>query len=439
MESKEPTILQLYEGVIRPTKGDIGIEIEMEGRDLPPACAGWRHDRDGSIGVNGLEYVLSAPVDHPKVDANLVNLQQWFDREGAVLEPSDRCGVHVHVNVQQMTFKQVVNYASLYLIMEEPLVNWCGEDRLGNLFCLDAGSADGIVERLIHAIPYGTFRHSFPRDGYRYASINFDAIGKYGSLEFRAMKTQAQFVRPISIWVDTLMRLKEQSLGFKDVLSAVNDFSVFNPIPFARRILGNLYEHYECPGIQEMLLNGVRRVQDVAYAEQVKRDLAPPIPKKNIVFDQFINAAAAAPRPRQAVEPRRENYPTYKYYSIAWHRWALNNRDDPQFSWWRQANWEAAEQVVADADRQNAEERGEAPPPRDRAGRYVPQANLNEMVFLDEAVEVNPDVWPHAGRARAADLQRAQERLARHHIPVEAAVAPRPARARRARRVEEEI
>lgn len=276
--SMDNRIIELYR--VKEVDGDVGIEIEMEGKALPPAPLGWRHAEDGSLRGNALEYVLVSPVPEDKVEHYLKQLDQQFKNAGSTLIPSDRCGVHIHINVQNMTFRQVINYACLYLLFENPLIEWCGEDRVGNLFCLRAEDADAIMERLIHALPYGTFANSFHRDGYRYASVNFDAIGKYGSLEFRAMKTTAKFVKPITTWASVLMRLKNKSLEFKDVLSTVQAFSVNNPIPFAKVILGPLYEEFACHGMEEMLRNGVRRVQDVAYAEQLK--IEKPQPKLQI-------------------------------------------------------------------------------------------------------------------------------------------------------------
>jgi hypothetical protein len=420
------TIYDMYRDYIKPASGDIGIEIEMEGLNLPAAPNGWREAVDGSIG-HGLEYVMTKPVPFDKVESSLTTLQEYFARCGATLNPSDRCGVHIHVNVQKMTFKQVINYACLYLIMEEPLIRWCGEDRIGNLFCLDAGSADGLIERLAHAVPQGTFRYSFSRDAFRYASVNFDAIQKYGSLEFRAMKTHAQFVRPITTWVNTLWRIKEQSLLFPDVVSAVNDFSVSNPISFTRRVLGDLYREFECEGIQQMLLDGVRRVQDVAYAEQQK-PVAQVKPVKKAEADRiWIDPFQRDERPVAPNEPERQTFPTHTAYEIAWFRWALQqDRNARQFVWWGPREWENARRMVAEADAANQEEQGDRPPAepvRDRAGRFAArEARIRDLVIADEEVGVIQ-----------GDYNRIIERFRNA-----AAEAPRanPPRARRSRRLE---
>lgn len=39
---------------VSPTKGDVGIEIEVEGRNLPRAADGWRMEHDDSL-RNGRE------------------------------------------------------------------------------------------------------------------------------------------------------------------------------------------------------------------------------------------------------------------------------------------------------------------------------------------------------------------------------------------------
>ena len=139
-----------------------------------------------------------------------------FKEYKSKLMPSDRCGVHVHINMQQMTKKQVLNFAILYYILEDVLINYCGNDREGNLFCLRAKDAEFIIkmlqvfaQRINSAGHFG--RLIYPE--YKYSALNFSALPKFGSLEFRSLKTPAN-VTKIEEWIKILLCVKDASLTF---------------------------------------------------------------------------------------------------------------------------------------------------------------------------------------------------------------------------------
>jgi len=252
---------------LQAVNGEVGIEIEMEGKNLPDAPNGWHNTKEGSI--KGKEYVLTGACERAKVKENLDALHKWFKKNEAELKPGDGCGIHLHINVQTFTFKQVLCYACLYLLLEDALVHWCGDDRVGNLFCLRSQDADYLLECLAYAAQQGSARGAFRPDQCRYASMNFDALGKYGSLEFRAMRTPAAFVKPTCIWAETLLLLKDKSLRYKEPSEIIENLSADGLEGFAWGILDHLYDEYKYPGLIAGLKEGMRRVQDVAYASRI--------------------------------------------------------------------------------------------------------------------------------------------------------------------------
>ena len=129
-----------------------GIEIEMEGRNLQlhrPTY--WRQDNDGSLRGESMEFVLRYPCERAKVSGMLGYLQTKLKEQEATLSPSPRCGVHVHINCQHMKIQQVFNFSYLYYIFEDILMEYCGELRKGNLFCMTLEDAGGIIPSLIEA------------------------------------------------------------------------------------------------------------------------------------------------------------------------------------------------------------------------------------------------------------------------------------------------
>jgi hypothetical protein len=269
---EEVSILSYFD--LRPKEGEIGIEIEMEGEGLPDpddTPHPWMHHNDGSLRGENAEYVLQEPVHREDVKGSLDRLWDQFDGQDAYLKPSDRCGVHVHVNVQELTSEQVIRFAVLYYILEEVLLDRFPDDRQGNLYCLRALDAQYVIGLLVQTIEYAHTGY-LNDDNVRYGALNFSSLGKYGSLEFRSMNTTPQ-PAPIEAWVRILCAIKDAALRYPSARAIVEDMSSAGP-KFMENIFGEdmkLMPKWG-PLTQEKLYRGVRLVQDVAYAKIGRRD-----------------------------------------------------------------------------------------------------------------------------------------------------------------------
>lgn len=252
---------------LRKTEGEIGVEIEYEGRNLPLyPDKWWRVTGDGSLRGNAAEFVFDGPLPQNKVPTAISYLKKMFEDNGYNpnnMPTSDRCGVHVHINCQQMSVREVFNFIILYLIFEDLLVKWCGKTREGNLFCMRARDAESFVSSMRKSIQETTFDPMYG-DEFRYASINVGSLFKYGSLEFRAMRTPDNFDE-ICNWVDILCRLKRVSQDFKEPVEFVGALSG-NPDRFISTVLGPYIELIETPDAEEMMFTCIRRLQPIIYA-----------------------------------------------------------------------------------------------------------------------------------------------------------------------------
>lgn len=285
------TILEEYR--VKPqTKGEIGIEIEMEGHNLSRKCTGWIVTEDGSLRGESAEYVLRAPVPRVSVGKYLERLQEHLREDGSRLEPSERCGVHVHVNCQTLTTDQVINFAVLYLVLEDVLVKWCGEDRVGNLFALGAKYAEYLPDSLRYAKQKGSLL-DMQDPSFRYASINLTALSKYGSVEFRSLRTPKDFSL-INTWVDMLLKIKDRSLQFEDTRHMIEGISSAGAKLFAQQVLGDCFELVQCPNMDRLIMDGVRRVQDIAYCHVLKNKK---IEQRHYGDDHVAAAPAHGPVP----------------------------------------------------------------------------------------------------------------------------------------------
>ena len=230
MTIMQPTILQILN--LRKTAGDVGIEVECEGHGMFFVDSPfWKSEDDGSL--RGMfpeercEYILKKPIPAKNVKAVLSDLSKALAANGAVLDFSYRTSVHVHVNVQELNIDQVMNIAYTYLLLEEPLANFCGKQRKGCQFALRLVDAEGLLDYLGNVFEFGDVAiRNIPKDTIRYSAINFEAIQKYGSIEFRGMRGNLD-VELLSQWVDILMNIREFAKKYDNPLAL---FKVFRSV-----------------------------------------------------------------------------------------------------------------------------------------------------------------------------------------------------------------
>ena len=103
-----------------------GIELEYEkwnGNpffDDPARTSLWSMHGDGSLREGGVEFV-SAPLAYRNVTSALVQVSKVLNGPGKKLVASNRCGLHVHVNVVHLKWEQLgailMTYAALVRCM----------------------------------------------------------------------------------------------------------------------------------------------------------------------------------------------------------------------------------------------------------------------------------------------------------------------------------
>jgi hypothetical protein len=256
------TIIELFPG-LRQYPGEIGIEIEMEGERLHlHPLSYWTENHDNSLRGNSVEWVLNQPVVREDVAKRLQYLDKRLKKNEAECVPSDRCGVHVHLNCQQLTVTQVFNIVTLYLMFEEPLLRYCGDERQGNLFCLRASDAEQLIAYLVDCRITSNF--GGPRNQYRYAALNIEALRKFGSLEFRSLPTP-QNVTDIQTWIDVICRIKDVAIRYNHPREIVEEMSANGARQFFNHVVGDYMEVFDYPDIEREIIYGMRQAQEIAY------------------------------------------------------------------------------------------------------------------------------------------------------------------------------
>lgn len=202
---------------VKKVDGDVGIEIECEVRkQLSKVWDSrfWTLHNDGSLRNIGYEFVLSRPIKTREIDPALTDWLNNVQYHQLKFVDSKRASVHVHCNVQDYTILEVFNVLASYWLVEPLLLEIAGNERKGNLFCLGINSADTVHSQLITNLKKGQFFQNFSKDSFRYASINLEALYKFGSLEFRIMRG-TQDTQLIAKWAKELRSLVDNAKKFK--------------------------------------------------------------------------------------------------------------------------------------------------------------------------------------------------------------------------------
>lgn len=289
------------------TQGDVGIEIEVEGNRLPWCEKYWKNEEDGSLrGPENREYVLKKPSTLKEAELALKYLSVMYNKNDTDVHDSVRAGVHCHVNVQDLNIVELYSFMTVYIILEDLLVKFCGEFREGNLFCLRTGDAEYLLQALQDAAKQRRFR-TLVSDNLRYASMNVKALGTYGSLEFRAMRGTRD-LGLIYKWAEVLVGLREAAKKFTDPTDVVNGFSEGDAEHFLHRCLGDNDHLFKCEGYAQMVSAGMRRAQDVAFCTNwqkfFEKEVINPFDKLMVpayAQPQWIEQAQRVPQPVQPV------------------------------------------------------------------------------------------------------------------------------------------
>lgn len=277
------TLLTILRRFLKPTKGSVGIEVEVEGNKFPKVpgmettrkalpmegWTYWHYVKDGSLrGADNAEYVLGKPIEFEEVPDAIAELTAKLEEYGSKLDDSNRTSVHVHLNCQDFHMNRLASFCALYFCFEEVLVEWCGDHRVGNLFCLRGKDAPGLITKIKRFIQ--SDGQTELSDGLHYSGLNANALTKFGSLEVRSMRGPTDLLIIVQ-WVKVLERLYNLSAEFTDPRDIPAQFSAQGPLTFFETILGEegitLRQgiDFDDERIRDSMYEGIRLAQDLCY------------------------------------------------------------------------------------------------------------------------------------------------------------------------------
>lgn len=260
---------------LKSVKGDVGLEIELESYTTPfpihpdQLPKTWVYHEDHSLKAKfNAEYVLAKPLKFAAATDAVNELWAVLEEKKIEMAESNRTSVHVHLNAQEFYMNRLATFIGLYFCFEEILTAYCGEHRVGNLFCLRAKDATGIVTNAKKFIKSdGVYRFN---DSFHYSGLNLHALLAHGSLEVRCMRGPSNPEQVIA-WVKILQALYEFSAKFEDPRQAISTLSGSGAEGFFHEVFGDsagplaIGSGMTLQQLRESILEGVRYAQDICY------------------------------------------------------------------------------------------------------------------------------------------------------------------------------
>lgn len=183
----------------------IGIEVEAENFHGVASNTEldyiWKRETDGSLRNNGIEFI-SRPikVEHARYAVELLMKSQ--------LEPLDfslRTSVHVHMDVRDNTYEQLLNLIYLYIVFEDSLFRYAGDFRKKSIFCVPIKETMWLLSsRMVH-VPDIIMEGNV---WMKYTAMNLLPVSRQGTVEFRHLQGSGE-VKYISTWIELLARMKK--------------------------------------------------------------------------------------------------------------------------------------------------------------------------------------------------------------------------------------
>lgn len=316
--------------------GMVGLEIEIEGHSLPrdghlEAIKGaktgcmWTAITDGSLRGEAREYVLSVPAAEEEISKMVQELYSVF-KSMSRLELSNRCSTHCHINMKGKTVNYVTSAIALWVMFEDVVIPWCGEERTTNHFCLSTKDAPGSLLPTWDSY-LRTGAGNFDERGYlKYCALNIYPIFSKGSIEFRCgpKPESAKKVIDFATFCLNLVKYSEKygnPMNIAGDISMTGAFEMFMQIAPAEMASECLARAGSVQAFDDICLTAFRRAQGICmgfpwdrWQELINKVYVPdPFktrrvskpPRRRIIEDAPDWGQAAAIEPEPFLDPER--------------------------------------------------------------------------------------------------------------------------------------
>jgi len=222
----------------------LGLELEYEQVNLsssPVPRDYWDVTSDGSLRNGGVEFI-SRPLLFEETDAALMALQRCTEAMGAVA--TERCGLHVHLNMRTFTVGQLWSLFAIYALMEPTIFATYAEDREDSMFALPLWknhAQQRAMQRDIAVLRNG--RLSEGEDiceivsCCKYTAMNTSSLYRFGTVEMRQPYCTTEYDAILS-WVDFLKRMVNMAETYDDPIHVLDRYEREGVYSFQEDLIG---------------------------------------------------------------------------------------------------------------------------------------------------------------------------------------------------------
>ncbi len=241
----------------------LGLEFEFEGVTtekvdrhvgLPlsvkePWSAYWRVTADGSLHDNGAEFRFERPLWGADAVSAVESLCTWA--KARQFKTSIRTGLHVHVDVRDLSRDELSRLNVLYALFERAVYRVAGNNRDTNVFCLPWYKADNMANhvRKINSAVDLKSASSELRDE-KYGGLNLDTLVRFGSVEFRHALATTD-VDWVLKWINVCLAFKRAAQKLDtSPLALIHNLSAVGVPQFARTVFEDVFGTIDYPELE---------------------------------------------------------------------------------------------------------------------------------------------------------------------------------------------
>lgn len=281
----------------------VGIEVEVENARGAESTRLWNVIRDSSLRDDGREFVLRAPIAGKDLRDAFMELSTLIHSVPSIVV-SERCSVHVHVDVRDFTTTQLSNLLTTYVAAESALYMLGGKDRYDNIYCPGITAAleqMSVMRRVLSGDQEQIWRGV--HDWCKYTGINLRSVESQGSVEFRAHEGTLD-PRRILRWTNILLLMADYATTVEDP-STVLQHAQEGPENFLRRVFAHMADHLLEDGVYyQYHKNNLANVVDLLSSDEYQPARAEGSPSE-LTSDNLEDVLAVL---EQAI--RSQNQPT---------------------------------------------------------------------------------------------------------------------------------
>ena len=224
----------------------------------------WNVKTDGSLRNDGVEFVTKK-LFGKDLSMALDELDEYLTANTVPNStPSDRCSIHIHLDVTDLDKNEYARLLIDYAIFENVLFHYCGVHRKENLYCLPFAKSDDFKRTLSHIltsvnkdIDFRKYVNGFPK----YSALNLKATSTYGSLEFRLHGGTYDMMR-VKEWINIIMCLKKNCKGntAHNLHREISRYGVSNYLEKVFKLYHRMLDYDDC---ESDIIEGLRLAQDI--------------------------------------------------------------------------------------------------------------------------------------------------------------------------------